>query len=152
MTNNINRAIEIAHDAHDGQTRFDGSPYVNHPLRVMRTVEAQGHSILTQVAAVLHDVIEDSDDWTLDRLAAEDFDDEILIPLDLLTKRPGDTDYSLYIDRLVPNPRARAVKKADLWDNMDLAGLANPSRKQIETIEKYGNALVHLSRFPLPRI
>jgi (p)ppGpp synthase/HD superfamily hydrolase len=116
----------------------------------MRTVEAQGHSIFTQQVAVLHDTVEDSD-WTLDMLANEGFGDDVLIPLDLLTKHPGDI-YEEYVTRLMPNPRARAVKKADLMDNMDLTGLENPSRARIETIEKYGRALVLLSRFPLPRI
>ncbi len=150
MAANLERAIQIATVAHEGQTRFDGSPYVNHPVRVMRTVEAQGHGLFTQQVAVLHDVVEDTD-WTLDLLAAEGFGDEVLIPLDLLTKRPGDI-YEEYVARLMPNPRARAVKKADLMDNMDLTGLENPSRRRIETIEKYGRALVMLSRFPLPRV
>jgi len=150
MAASLERAIQIATSAHEGQFRFDSSPYINHPLRVMRTVEAQGHSLFTQQTAVLHDTVEDSD-WTLDMLADEGFGDEVLLPLDLLTKRPGDV-YEEYVVRLMPNPRARAVKKADLMDNMDLTGLDNPSRKRIETIEKYGRALVLLSRFPLPRI
>ena len=45
-----------------------------------------------------------------------------------------------------------AVKRADLFDNMDLTGLENPSRQRIETIEKYGRALLFLSRFPQPRV
>ena len=85
-------------------------------------------------------------------LANEGFGDEVLVPLDLLTKRPTDTDYDLYIDRLMTNARARAVKKADLFDNMDLTGLTNPTRKRIETVEKYSRALVRLSRFPLERV
>lgn len=147
---NIQRAYEIATLAHEGQTRFDGSAYLNHPVRVRHIVQAMGHGAFTQQLALLHDTVEDSD-WTLDMLADEGFSDEVLVPLDLLTKRPGD-DYDMYIDRLMTNPRARAVKKADLFDNMDLTGLANPTRKRIETIEKYSRALVRLSRFPLPRM
>ncbi len=150
MAANLERAIVIATSAHEGQTRFDGSPYINHPLRVMRTVEAQGHSNFTQQLAVLHDTVEDSE-WTLGMLADEGFSDEVLLPLDLLTKRKGDI-YEEYVARLMANPRARAVKKADLMDNMDLTGLENPSRSRIETIEKYGRSLVLLSRFPLPRV
>lgn len=150
MAANLERAIQIATAAHEGQFRFDGSLYINHPLRVMRTVEAQGHSLFTQQTAVLHDTVEDSE-WTFDMLANEGFGDEVLFALDLLTKRPGAV-YDDYVARLMPNPRARAVKKADLMDNMDLTGLENPSRKRIETIEKYGRALVLLSRFPLPRV
>ncbi len=99
MVANLERAIQIATSAHEGQFRFDGSPYIYHPLRVMRTVEAQGHSVFTQQTAILHDTVEDSE-WTLDMLANEGFSDEVLFPLDLLTKRPGD-DYDTYIARLI---------------------------------------------------
>lgn len=146
----IERAIEIAHEVHKGQTRFDGSPYINHPLRVMGTVAAQGHSELTQIVAVLHDTVEDSA-LTLVDISKEGFSDAVINPLDLLTKRIGD-DYDLYVARLVVNSRSMAVKRADLFDNMDLTGLENPSRQRIETIEKYGRALLFLSRFPQPRV
>jgi hypothetical protein len=53
---------------------------------------------------------------------------------------------------LAVNACSRAVKKADLFDNMDLTGLKNPSKRRIITIEKYGRALVHLSRFPQQRL
>lgn len=146
----LERAIEIAHEVHKGQTRFDGSPYINHPLRVMGTVAAQGHSELTQIVAVLHDTVEDSA-LTLVDISKEGFSDAVINPLDLLTKRIGD-DYDLYVARLVVNSRSMAVKRADLFDNMDLTGLENPSRQRIETIEKYGRALLFLSRFPQPRV
>ncbi len=146
----LERAIEIAHEVHLGQKRFDGSDYINHPLRVMGTVAAQGHSVFTQMVAVLHDTVEDSS-LSLHDLELEGFGDEVLFPLDLLTKRPGD-EYDLYIARLVVNARSRAVKRADLFDNMDLTGLNNPPRSRIETIEKYGRALLFISRFPQPRV
>lgn len=148
----LEKAIEIATLIHDGQTRFDGSPYINHPLRVMGTVAAQGHSIETQMVAVLHDTVEDSKgQLDFDDLRKEGFDDQIIFPLELLTKSQG-ADYDFYVQRLAVNPRSRAVKKADLFDNLDLTGLENPSLKRIETIEKYGRSLLYLARFPQPRI
>lgn len=150
MTANLERAIQIATEAHTGQTRFDGSPYINHPLRVMRTLENQGHAERAQIVGVLHDTVEDTD-VTFADLRAEGFGDGIILPLELLTKEPG-ADYDLYIQRLAVNACSRAVKKADLFDNLDLTGLENPSLKRILTIEKYGRALVYLARFPQPRI
>lgn len=148
----LERATEIAAKIHDGQERFDGSPYINHPLRVMRTVAAQGHSDETQMVAVLHDAVEDSKgQLTFDGLREQGFTDEVVIPLELLTKVNG-CDYDLYIQRLAVNPRSRAVKKADLFDNMDLTGLSNPSAERIQTIEKYGRSLLILARFPQPRV
>ncbi len=148
----LERAIDIATQIHEGQTRFDGSPYISHPLRVMGTVAAQGHSVETQIVAVMHDAVEDSDgELTFDDLRRDGFGDEVIFPLQLLTKEKG-ADYDFYIQRLAVNPRSRAVKKADLFDNMDLTGLDNPSLKRIETIEKYGRSLLYIARFPQPRI
>lgn len=150
MVANLERAISIATEAHAGQTRFDGSPYIEHPLRVMRTVRNQGHSERAQIVGVLHDSVEDSD-LTFDDLRAEGFDAMIINPLELLTKEKG-ADYDLYVQRLSVNACARAVKKADLFDNLDLTGLENPSLKKITNIEKYGRALLYLARFPQPRV
>lgn len=148
----IQRATEIAYEIHEGQTRFDGSPYINHPLRVLGTVAAQGHSEATQIVAVLHDAVEDSDgQLTFDSLREQGFGDEVVFPLELLTKQAGD-DYDLYIQRLAVHPRSRAVKRADLFDNMDLTGLENPSKKRIMVIEKYGRSLLYIARFPQPRV
>ncbi len=151
MAATLERAIAIAHEAHRGQTRFDGSPYINHPLRVMHTVETQGHSIRAQIVGVLHDTVEDSA-LTFEDLRVEGFDDDIIFPLELLTKPEAGIDYELYVQRLAVNACARAVKKADLFDNLDLTGLANPSLKRIKNIEKYSRALGYLARFPQPRV
>ncbi|MBI3889147.1 hypothetical protein HY312_01020, partial [Candidatus Saccharibacteria bacterium] len=146
--------------AHEGQTRFDGSPYIEHPLRVMRTVENQGHSRRVQIVGVLHDTVEDSD-WTFEMLREEGFDKSVIYPLELLTKDTPNRElsdeekqfeYELYVQRLSVNACARAVKKADLFDNLDLTGLENPSKKRIMNIEKYGRAHMYLARFPQPRL
>lgn len=160
MTANLERAVEIATAAHEGQTRFDGSPYIEHPLRVMRTVANQGHSKRVQIVGVLHDTVEDSD-WTFEMLQTEGFDKDVIYPLELLTKESTEkvlsekeklAEYELYLQRLSVNACARAVKKADLFDNLDLTGLENPSKKKIMNIEKYGQALIYLARFPQPRL
>lgn len=150
MTATLERAIVIATEAHQGQYRFDGSPYINHPLRVMKTVENQGHSVRTQIVGVLHDTVEDSA-LTFEDLRAEGFGDEVIFPLELLTKEEG-ADYEMYVQRLSVNACSRVVKRADLFDNMDLSGLENPSKQKIVNVEKYGRALLYLSRFETPRV
>ena len=159
MVANLNKAIEIATFAHENQERFDGSHYINHPMRVMRMLEIQGHSEQAQMVGVLHDSLEDTahnvDDArvTIPLLQAEGFDDYVTIPLELLTKGDDDkVDYDTYIARLAVNACSRAVKRDDLFDNMELTGLVNPSRERILTIEKYGRALLFLARFPQPRV
>ncbi len=52
----IEKALQIAAQAHEGQKDKDGQPYILHPLRVMNAVEDK----TAKIVAVLHDVIEDT--------------------------------------------------------------------------------------------
>src|ERR1700760_582631 len=73
----IARALARAEEAHAGQTRngSGGLPYIEHPRMVAATLAARGYSDATVAAALLHDVVEDSD-TTVEELRAE-FGDEI---------------------------------------------------------------------------
>lgn len=64
----LERAIMIAAQAHDGQKDKSGALYILHPLRMMMRMESEA----AMIAAVLHDVVEDSD-WTLEQLRDEGF-------------------------------------------------------------------------------
>jgi (p)ppGpp synthase/HD superfamily hydrolase len=58
----LTRAYELAREAHRGQAGKDGrSPYIRHPLAVAERLAAEGLDEPTLVAAILHDVVEDSD-------------------------------------------------------------------------------------------
>ena len=59
----LDRAIKFATKAHSGQYRkYTGEPYITHPLAVMEIVRGvPGHTEEMLVAAVLHDVVEDTD-------------------------------------------------------------------------------------------
>jgi GTP diphosphokinase / guanosine-3',5'-bis(diphosphate) 3'-diphosphatase len=82
----VERAIAIAATAHAGQIDKAGQPYILHPLRIMLTL-ATNHDWM---AAVLHDVVEDTD-VTLDQLVAEGFAPEVLNAVVALTKLPGES-------------------------------------------------------------
>lgn len=56
----ITRAYEIARDAHVGQIRMSGEPYITHPLAVARIVAELGLDETTIAAALLHDAVEDT--------------------------------------------------------------------------------------------
>ena len=73
----VARALATAREAHAGQTRngSGGLPYIEHPRMVAATLATDGFSDTTLAAALLHDVVEDSD-TTVDELRAE-FGDEI---------------------------------------------------------------------------
>jgi len=64
----LEKAIQCAVKAHAGQKDKAGAPYILHPLRIMMKMDNQAGMI----AAVLHDVVEDSS-VTLADLCAEGF-------------------------------------------------------------------------------
>lgn len=165
MAANLEKAIELATFAHDGQFRMNGEPYINHPLRVMELTRIFGYSILTQCVAVLHDAPEDvfenkgietGEMFEIIRKAG--FTDEVLIPLGILTKDPGEIDTAekymdIYIkQRIAPNPRSRAVKKCDLLDNLDYNNLLHPTDKQKRKEQQYLDAFNYLVLMPQPRV
>ena len=130
----LQRAIEIAVLAHRGQMQRNGLPYVLHPFTLMLQMD----SVTTQIIAVLHDVVEDSD-WTLEDLAAEGFSPDIIAALDCLTHRP-DERYEDYIERLILNPLAREVKRADLVDNMNIERIPELSDRDLKRLHRYHKA------------
>ena len=127
----LERAIEIAARAHAGARDKAGSPYILHPLRLMFAVSTPEQ----RMAAVLHDVVEDTP-VTLEQLRAEGFPDEVLGAVDALTKRPGESRLAAAA-RAVRHPVARVVKLADVEDNMDLGRIANPGPGDYARIEEY---------------
>jgi len=128
----LDRAIQIAAQAHAGQKDKAGEPYILHPLRVMLAVQGETERIV----AALHDVVEDSEEWTFERLREEGFAEEILEALDYLTRREGET-YQAFIARAGGHPLARKVKLADLEDNMDLRRLRQIGEKEAERLARY---------------
>ena len=134
----LEHAIALAAKAHEGQIDKAGAPYILHPLRVMLRVT----TIEERIAAVLHDVVEDSG-WSLERLAGEGFSPEIIEAVDALSHRPQET-YEEFVLRAAANAIARVVKLADLEDNCDLSRIAHPSSRDFARIEKYGRAIAVL--------
>ncbi|MDX1946827.1 MAG: hypothetical protein SFU86_15605 [Pirellulaceae bacterium] len=111
MMGTLERAIEIAVQAHCGQVDKEGQPYILHPLRVMQAVEGTE----AKIVGVLHDVVEDTA-VTLADLAAAGFSEPILAAVALVTHNKA-TPYAEYVIRCQANPLALAVKLADLTDN-----------------------------------
>ena len=80
----IVRAHRAAADAHDGQFRKSGDPYVTHPLAVAGIVADFGLDDVTVAAALLHDAVEDTS-VTLDDVS-RDFGDDVAMIVDGVTK------------------------------------------------------------------
>ena len=134
----LERAIQISVKAHEGQMDKAGAPYVLHPLRLMLKMNSE----IEMIAAVLHDVVEDTE-WSMGDLRNEGFSNEVLGILECLT-HGNDEDYETYISRIKPNPIATKVKLADLEDNMDLTRIDKPKEADFKRVEKYRKAWLAL--------
>ena len=138
---NLERAIEIAVEAHKGVSDKGGNPYVLHPLRMMFAVNTDEEKIV----AVLHDVVEDGEDWDFGRLEKERFSTEILGALRSVTKITEDEDYDDFIERALRNPIGRQVKIADLKDNLDVTRIGGLIERDMKRLNKYKKALAKLA-------
>jgi len=89
----ISQALAKASEAHAGQTRngSGGLAYIEHPRMVAATLAAHGYPDATIAAALLHDVVEDSD-TTVEELRAE-FGDEIAALVAALSDDESIEDY-----------------------------------------------------------
>ncbi|MBV9469825.1 MAG: bifunctional (p)ppGpp synthetase/guanosine-3',5'-bis(diphosphate) 3'-pyrophosphohydrolase [Abitibacteriaceae bacterium] len=132
---NLKDAIALATVAHRGQVDKAGAEYIEHPLRVMHSV--QGEEV--QIVAVLHDVIEDTP-VTLEALRQAGYSPAIIEAVELLTRREQDS-YEAFIERVANNPLVRQVKIADLQDNLRIERIAEPTQQDYQRLEKYRRAL-----------
>jgi (p)ppGpp synthase/HD superfamily hydrolase len=129
--NSLERAIPIAVTADQRQVDKADKPYILHQLRLMFKMNSENEMI----AAVLHDVVEDTD-WKIEKLIAEGFDEEIITAIKLLSHDKIIT-YKKYIEAIKTNKIALKVKLADLEDNMEIKRIAHPKFKDYARIAEY---------------
>ncbi len=126
-------ALRIAVEAHMGQRDKNGMPYILHPLAVASKVD----DLELKTIAILHDTIEDTD-VTADFLLERGIPKDIVEVVELLTK-PKNEQYESYLRRVKENPKAKAVKLADLAHNTDpsrVSGLNELRRAKYELAKK----------------
>lgn len=140
-------AYEYAKEAHGDQTRITGEPYINHPLAAATKLARIGMEIPVIVAALLHDVPEDTD-RTLEDIEKQ-FGDEVAGMVSGVTKL-GKVQFR-GMDRYVENLRKMFygmaqdirtvfIKFADRLHNMEtLSAVPEHKRKRIarEVLEIY---------------
>ncbi len=136
----LEKAMFIAVKAHQGQKDKAGEPYILHSLRVMLRMTSEAEMI----AAVLHDIVEDTY-WTTADLRKEGFAEEILEVVDCLTRRKKES-YEEFIERVERTPVARKIKLADLEDNMDMRRISEPTEKDWQRLKKYHRTWLRLAR------
>ncbi|WP_210408220.1 HD domain-containing protein [Allokutzneria sp. NRRL B-24872] len=138
----LDTAIALATRAHEGQLDKAGQPYIKHPLRVMDNVEGTAH----RMAAVLHDVIEDTP-FTADDLRAAGCPEGVVTAVIALSHLPGEP-MADYLARAAADPIALVVKRADIADNsgpLRLNQLDEPTRERLRL--KYAAALRLLAEY-----
>jgi|SRR5262245_2608237 len=137
----VERAYDLARVAHAGQMRDEGTPYILHPVRVATILseELGLYSSKLACAALLHDVIEDSD-VTREQLTRE-FGDTVARIVWLLTKLPEVSlvGYLAAIEE-ASDIKAPIVKLCDRLDNLRFlmkSPKAEKKRRYIKTTEQY---------------
>jgi GTP diphosphokinase / guanosine-3',5'-bis(diphosphate) 3'-diphosphatase len=134
----INKAFHLANEAHKEMRRKSGEPYIFHPLAVAKIATSEiGLGTKSVVAALLHDVVEDTD-YTIEDIR-NNFGDRIASIVDGLTKISGvfDNNSSLQAENfrrmmltLSDDVRVILIKLADRLHNMRTLS-ALPTHKQI---------------------
>ncbi len=142
-------AFRFADEAHRGQDREDGAPYITHPIQVARYTLRFPLDEDSVCAALLHDVVEDCD-VSLDEIE-ERFGPVVRGFVDGLTKLKGlqfrsrehkqAENFRKFAVAMSRDPRVLLVKLCDRLHNMQtLGGMASPEkrrRKAQETLTIY---------------
>jgi GTP pyrophosphokinase len=135
----ITDALIFAYRAHAGQHRLSGEPYIDHPVEVAKICASMQLDTATLCAALLHDVVEDTE-ATLDDVR-ERFGEDVALLVDGVTKLSGLTfqsrdeaqaeNYRKMIVAMAADIRVVLIKLADRLHNMRTIG-AMGKQKQIE--------------------
>ncbi len=123
----IRKAFEFANSAHAGVKRKSGEPYIIHPLAVATIVSAEiGLGATSIIAAILHDVVEDTDYTLVD--ISNLFGDRVATVVDGLTKLSDEitsqqdskqaTNFRKMLMTLSDDVRVILIKLADRLHNM----------------------------------
>lgn len=134
----LEKALQIATDAHIYQVDKTGKAYIFHPIRVASRCNNDNERIV----ALLHDTIEDTE-VTADYLLMEGFPRNIVDAI-LSVTRNKDESYEDFIKRSRLNPIGRQVKIHDLEDNMDITRLSELTEKDLVRLNKYLKAYRYL--------
>ncbi len=144
----IYRAYLLAAEAHDGQVRKSGEAYIFHPLAVAYIVAEMNLDHQSIVAAILHDVLEDTE---VDRARlADEFGEEITSIVDGLSKLTSlefrtaaekqAANFQKMLLAMIDDIRVILIKLADRLHNMRTLGVMIPEKKRRiakETLEVF---------------
>lgn len=130
-------ALRFAAEKHKGQFRIGGDEYITHPMAVAEIVRQKGYGIDVQIAALFHDLLEDTDATENEILALSN--ENVLEAVKLLTKQKGYVMES-YVSAIRKNEMAFSVKGADRLHNLRCAFACDEDFKRryiLETVDWY---------------
>lgn len=144
----IMAAYDIARSAHEGQTRVSGEPYISHPVAVACILVNLGMDSECIQAALLHDVVEDTE--ITSREVAKQFGEEVALLVNGVTKL-GKISFSSREEQQAENVRKMLlamaqdvrviiIKLADRLHNMRTIEVMREQKrrdKSLETMEVY---------------
>ena len=144
----VQDAFVLAHEAHDGQMRSSGDPYITHPVAVTSILADMHLDHETLMAALLHDVIEDTH-YSQEDLA-EAFGDTVadlvegvskLDKIAFSSKQEAQAEnFRKMMMAMVQDIRVILIKLADRTHNMRTLGSLRPDKRRriaLETLEIY---------------
>ena len=147
-TDRIMAAYKVAEEAHKDQRRRSGEPYISHPVAVAIILVGLGMDTDTLVAALLHDVVEDT--ATTSDSIEKQFGKDVALMVDGVTKL-GQVPFSTREEQQAENVRKMLlamaqdvrviiIKLADRLHNMRTLESMPPQKqrdKSLETMEVY---------------
>jgi guanosine-3',5'-bis(diphosphate) 3'-pyrophosphohydrolase len=144
----LRQSYVVAKDAHEGQTRSSGEPYIIHPVAVARILAEMRLDHETLMAALLHDVIEDTE-VSKEELAAQ-FGDTVAELVDGVSKldklkfrdrkEAQAENFRKMVLAMVQDIRVILIKLSDRTHNMRTLGALRPDKRRRiarETLEIY---------------
>jgi len=144
----IEKAFRVAEKAHKGQKRQSGEPYITHPLAAASILAQLRMDPQTIMAALLHDVLEDT--GVDKKQLAQEFGDDVANLVDGVSKlaqiefetrvEAQAENFRKMILAMVKDIRVILVKLADRLHNMRTLGSLEPVKRRriaLETLEIY---------------
>ncbi len=134
----LQRALELARASHANQARKSGEPYFHHPLRVAHLAARHWMDFDSIMAAILHDVVEDTP-VTLEEVEAQ-FGSEVALLVNGLTKAADERlnrqalkekTYRKQLLAAIEDVRVLCLKFWDRMDNLQTISALNPQKQSL---------------------
>ena len=149
MTNFLEKAKQIAREAHAGQLYGDRDYIDAHILPVTTIIRRLGYGPKYQATGWLHDTVEDTD-VTAEQLIAEEIPTDIVYAVELLSKKKGQS-HPDYLAKIITSKYATVGKFADSSANFSSTMLLSPTLED-RYIREWGLEYADNLSFLLPHL